>query len=191
MSDEPSPSPEAFSPEELPIALASRQGWTPRPLLGPILWVFGVALWAFVVLGQFTTTRAPWSSKVPLGGEAAAFWLCALWLGALVHALRTSLTIPMSQRWGTPSRVAVVTIATLLLWLFTLITATAFASASSSRVDGLMTIGLMGLGVTTTVLGRAASCALRPPPQGRARTVAFALWSLAGLFSFLAILQLG
>jgi hypothetical protein len=174
-------------PLQVPIHVAMR-GWTPRPLLGPIAWAYGVGLWAFVALGQFTTERAPWSSKVPLGGAAAGLWLLAISVAVLVHAQRTSFSIP-TERWRNPMRVAIVTLSVLFLWAFT-----GFVSALIGPVldsDGFMTLLLLALAIALTVIGRGWTRALLPRPEGQQRLAVFGLFTLGGLFTLLAVLQLG
>jgi hypothetical protein len=174
-------------PEPLPVQAAFR-GWKARPLLGPIAWAYGVGLWAFVLLGQFTTERAPWSSKVPLGGTAAGLWLSAISLAVVVHAQRTSFTIP-SERWRRPMRIAIVTLSVLFSWAFT-----GFATALIGSVigsDGFMTLLLLAFAIAMTVLGRGWTRALLPRPEGHQRLAVFGLFALGGLLTLLALLQLG
>ena len=164
-------------------------GWKPRPLLGPTLWAYGVGLWAFVALGQFTTKYAPWSSTVPLGGAAAAFWLFAISLAGLVHALRSSLALPC-EGWSNGKRSAFIAIVVPALWAITGVLS-ALVSSSGSDFDAFMTIALLALAITTTVLGRASTRALSPAPQGRALVVVVGLWAAGGVFTLLVLLQLG
>jgi hypothetical protein len=164
-------------------------GWKPRPLLGPTLWAYGVGLWAFVALGQFTTKYAPWSSTVPLGGGAAAFWLFAISLAGLVHALRSSFALP-SDGWTTGKRSAFVAIVVPVLWVITGVFS-ALVSSSGSDFDAFMTIALLALAITTTVLGRASTRTLSPAPQGRTLAVVIGLWAASGVFTLLVLLQLG
>lgn len=177
-------------PDPLPPFQVAMQGWTPRPLLGPMLWAYGVGLWAFVLLGQFTTERAPWSSKVPLGGAAAGLWLFAISVAVLVHAQRTSFSIP-TERWRKPMRIAIVTLSVLFLWAFTGFVSAFVGSAIRGDNDGFMTLMLVGFAVAMTVLGRGWTRALLPRPEGHQRLAVFGLFTLGGLFTLLAVLQLG
>jgi hypothetical protein len=178
-------------PEPLPVPIqVALQGWTPRPLLGPILWAYGVGLWAFVALGQFTTERAPWSSKVPLGGAAAGLWLLAISVAVLVHAQRTGLSIP-TERWRRPMRIAIVTFSVLFLWAFTGFTSALMGSVIRGNNDGFVTLVLLAFAIAMTVVGRGATRALLPRPQGHQRLAAFGLFALGGLFTLLVVLQLG
>jgi hypothetical protein len=167
----------------------SVNGWKPRPLLGPTLWAYGIGLWAFVVLGQFTTKYAPWSSTVPLGGGAAAFWLCTISLLGLVHALRTSFALP-SERWSRGKRIAFVVVLVPVLWVATGLFS-AMVGSSGSDFDAFMTLALLALAITTTVLGRASTRAQSPRLQGHALVVVFALWAAGGVFTLMVMLQLG
>lgn len=166
-------------------AMFSVNVWNPRPLLGPTLWAYGVGLWAFVVLGQFTTKYAPWSSTVPLGGAAAFLWLLAISLAGLMHAVRTSFALP-SEQWSKRKRVVVVAIVVPTLWV-----TTGLLSVVVSSSDVFMTLALLALAISTTVLGRTWTRALSPPLQGRALVVVFALWAAGGVFTLMVMLQLG
>jgi hypothetical protein len=167
----------------------SINGWKPRPLLGPTLWAYGVGLWAYVVLGQFTTKYAPWSSTVPLGGEAAVLFLLTISLAGLVHALRTSFALPR-EGWSRRRRVALVAIAVPGLWIATGLFS-ALVGSSGSDFDAFMTLALLALAITTTVLGRASTRALSPRLQGPALVVVFAFWAAGGVFTLMVMLQLG
>jgi hypothetical protein len=141
------------------------------------------------VLGQFTTKYAPWSSTVPLGGAAAAFWLFAISLAGLAHALRTSFALP-SERWSKGQRITFIAVAVPALWIATGLFS-ALVGSSGSGFDAFMTLALLALAITTTVLGRFLTRALSAPAQGRALVVVFALWAVGGVFSLLVVLQLG
>lgn len=189
----PPPPPPLSPPPPLPPppppVLFRADAWKPRPLLGPTLWAYGVGLWAFVVLGQFTTKYAPWSSTVPLGGVPAALGLFAISLAAVAHALRTSFALP-NESWSRGKRIAFVSIAAPVLWLFTGLLSAMVGSRTRS-FDVFMTLALLALAITTTVLGRASTRALSPPPQGPALVLLFALWATGAVFSLMAVLQLG
>ncbi|HXK20795.1 MAG TPA: hypothetical protein VNG33_23450 [Polyangiaceae bacterium] len=187
---EPSPPPQfAVAPMALPAANPFGSRLRPRPYLGPFLWTYGTLLWAYLVLGQYTTDHLPLTSpEVPLGGVTAAllFMLCSF--TALGLSLRASRPIP--TRFGPLFRGVAIFFLTLFAWWGTLLLSLGIGSSFRSNPDGPVTLTLFAFAVVSVALGRKLSRPhdwTRTPEQ---RRLVIAIWVAAVLLSLPALTQL-
>jgi hypothetical protein len=161
-------------------------GPRPRPLLGPIYWTYGVVLWAYVVLGQYTTDVAPWTSRdVPLGGGAAAllFILC----GALALWRSIAVSSPLPSRYPNAVRALVTFVVTILLWCSSLLIVCMLVGISGANSDVPFRLLLFVASLVALFFGRKWS-----RPQGiklprEQRALVITLWVGAVLASLPAL----
>jgi hypothetical protein len=170
---------------ELPAPAASPKEW---PVLGLSLWVFGVAMWAFVVMGELATSYGPDKQGFLVGEGTAALVVFGATVGAWGLGLRRSL---VSSPTRTTSRAAgrAVAVAALafLLWGFVTVLAAAFGESARANPDGKITVTLALLAGAAAVAGRRLAGLHRYVGSPRDRTVARVLWIGAALVSIVAL----
>lgn len=171
--------PAAPIPQE-PQAFARVRDRRPRPLLGPWLWVSGVLLWAYVVMGIFTTSRFG-PNRRPLGEGAAAFWVLVAWVGTALLALQRSLF----ATGGRPSaRAAVIGIGSFALWVC--FVAVAVVLGQLGFPDDFVSLFLVVVGAALAWYGRRSTNGSRGF-SGENRLVAALLWIGAAVVTFAAL----
>ncbi len=168
-----------------PPQIGFAPAWKPRPLWGPSLWTYGVVLWSYTVLGQFTTEPAPWSSRrVPLGGGTAALLFVACSALALWRSVHASAAFPSRFRNG--ARTLIAFGITLALWVITLLFASGLGSGSGS--DVALRLLLIAIAIAALVFGRKLSRAPGFKLVGAERALVIVLWVGALLASVPAVL---
>jgi phosphoglycerol transferase MdoB-like AlkP superfamily enzyme len=117
------------------------QNRRPHPILGPALTVFAALLWAYVVMGTFTTS---WMSGIAPLGEGVATLLVALaTVTALFRAVRRSRSVPTKGPGGLVLRTVAVGLLAFVLWVLLMIVAIAVGAVSATNVDAFMMAGLL------------------------------------------------
>jgi hypothetical protein len=159
-----------------------------RPsLLAAGVFVFGVLLWAFVVMGELTTSYGP-GKRSMLMSEALAFVLvlvaaAAAWWVALSRSVEVA---PPAGAFGTYVRGAVIAGLALALWLITLFCAIALAGGGSRSLDGPITMMLLIVSLAAALGGRRLAGLHVPAPAGGARILVRLVWVAASLLTFVA-----
>ena len=125
---------------------AVRDGGAPARLArqGSSLWVFGVSMWAFVVMGELATSYGPGKHDLLVGeGLAGTFVFCAA-IASWAYALRRMMVSPPARGLvhGAARAVAVAFLA-FVMWLVVTIAAIIAGEASRKNVDGKVTVTLL------------------------------------------------
>jgi hypothetical protein len=146
----------------------------PRPVLGPALILFAALLWAFVVIGTFTTSWL--SGGAPLG-EGVAIALTALaTAGAWVHAVRRSRSVPVQGLRGLMGRSAAVGLLAFVMVGALLALATQVGKASSANVDAYVTMCLLAVVALAALAGHRLATPVRPERTPGRRLAIVAFW---------------
>ena len=184
---EPTPSPPTSTPyrtppETLPVA-------APRPLTratiwGPSLLVFGVWLWAFVVMGELVTSYAPGGHSMLLGEATAVTFMLFVGIGAWAFALGRSLrSAPASGLAGSLSRALGLGAVSFLLWCGALIVAVIVGHVITA--DGFVVVLLLALAAGAFFYGERLSASGAGPSFVVLRR---ALWGGVGVVTFAALI---
>jgi hypothetical protein len=140
-----------------------------RPLLGPSLWIFGVLLWAYVVLGELVVTLdfpEPLAVLLVLSALASAWWFS------------------VGRRDSGTRRIAPGLIA-IGLWAGVLALA-ARAESGRSKTVALVTIVLTLFALLSFALGRYLT-RVRPPATKLRRAGRVALWLISALVTLVTL----
>lgn len=168
------PAPAEPSPVEPPPpleALQQRPARAPSPVVGPALWVSGVLLWAYVVMGQFTTSW--FSHAAPLGEPAATLGVVL----ATAIALRVAVGRSLSARDGKmPGRAVRVGLLALLLGFLVVTVLSVIARATTADLDGLVMAVLVTIAFAAFLNGRRLTGPAPVPPTHRQRVFGALLW---------------
>jgi hypothetical protein len=191
MSDEePKPAPESAAapsapePTEVPVFVSAANLRGPRPLLGPSLWVAGVLLWAYVVMGILTTTRLPFTAKrMPLAEGTAFLLVLVAYASAGVLAVQRSLVVAQGD---SRRRAAGIAAASLGLWLSSVFAA--IFVAMFGFPEPLVTFLLVLWSGVAVWFGRRLTNRGAPPPVEQNRVVTIGLWIGAAVMSLVALL---
>jgi hypothetical protein len=156
---------------------------TPHPVLGPTLWLFGSALWSYVVAGELVVAQG---FPEALGALGALFALGVTWLFALEHSFRSDPPTPETrvQRLFAPLGMA------LGLWLATLLVSTVVGLSSSANLDGLITVGLWLFGLIPFFFGRRMTRSQHSQRDAGRRALGVLLWIGAALVTLVALLPI-
>jgi hypothetical protein len=149
-------------------------GRRPRPVLGPAITVFGVLLWAFVVMGEFTTS---WNSGAPLEEGTAIVLVVLATLTAWVFAMQGSTRVRPAH--GTPrliGRSLLVGLVAFLLWCLFVVMAAAVGKASSKSPDVAIASFLIVVAALAARAGPRLTTRERPPPTRARRAGGAVLW---------------
>jgi len=118
----------------------------PHALLGPAIWIFGAFLWAYVILGEYTTAGVI--------GEGLAVLAIILVTGvSWIIAVRRSLVVPLGHL-GMLGRILAPGIIALALSFLCAIAATSLSESSHKNQDTPITLTLMLLSALAFVGGR-------------------------------------
>jgi len=146
----------------------------PRPVMGPALTLLGVLLWAFVVIGTFTTSWL--SGGAPLGEGAAKGLVAVVVLVAWTLAVRRSRSVPMRGRRGLITRSAAVGLLALALWGSLVSLTTVVGKASTANVDPFVTAFLLIAAAVAVFSGHRMTMAVRSERTRGRRLAVVALW---------------
>jgi hypothetical protein len=192
-TEAPVPAPPSATPyRTLPEAEALAPFAAPRraSLLGAGVFVFGVLLWAFLIMGELTTSYGPGKHGMLVGEALAVAFVLATSAAAWGAALRRSFaTTPPSSPMATYARGAFVAVLALVLWLLVLFCATALGKAASKSLDGPITTVLLIVSVAAALGGRRKAGLGGAASTSRQRLIARLLWAGAGLLTFVAFIE--
>jgi len=173
-------------PQEEPAPPPATRAW---PIMGSALWVFGVSTWAFLVMGELTTSYGLGKRDLLVGeGLAAAFVVCA-GIGAWVHALRaTAVSSPPRGIGRAVGRAMAIAALAFLMWFVVTIAATIVGEASRKNADGTITVALMVLAAAAAFGGWRAAGFGRTGSQRAALAIGIgaAVLTLATLIELIA-----
>jgi hypothetical protein len=128
------------APAEAPEAAPPR-AW---PVMGSSLWVFGVSMWAFLVMGELTTSYGPGKRDLLVGEGLAAMLVLGAGIAAWVYALRRMMVLrPARGIVHNAARAAAVAALAFIMWFVVAIAATIVGESSRKNLDGTITVMLM------------------------------------------------
>lgn len=189
----PAPPPPSVSPyRTAPEAAALAPFAAPRrhSLLGASVFVFGVLLWSFLVMGELTTCYAPGRHGMLVGEALAVVFVmatsAAAWRAALLRSLEAS---PPSSPIAAQARGTLLAVVPFVLWLIVLFCATALGKSASKNMDGPITSLLLIASVASALGGRRIAGLRGAASTRRQRVVAGLLWAGAALLTFVACVE--
>jgi hypothetical protein len=156
----------------------------PRPMIGPALSVLGVALWAFVVMGQFTTS---WMFGAPLGQGTAVFVIAFLTTVAWVAGLRRSRAA-LAPRGAAHhvGRALGIAALSLLFFVLCLVAATAAGGMSSRGHDLLIAFALVVVSLGAAIAGPRLTSPVPLARTHRQRSILVGMWLIGVLVTLVA-----
>ena len=176
------------APQETIASPAPRRSW---PLLGPTLWVFGAAMWAYVTMGELATTYVSSAHMFLVGEGVAVLFVLGATGGAWWMAIRASLaSAPARSTPRAISRGAGVALLAFLLWSFVTFVVSAFGLSSHHNLDGKITVCLLLLAGGATAGGRRLIGTDSSQKTPRQRSVARGLWIGVALITLVALIAL-
>lgn len=147
----PSTQPYRSAPTETP-AEAPPRGW---PVMGSSLWVFGVSMWAFLVMGELTTSYGVGKHDLLVGEGLAAMLVVGAGIAAWVYALRRMMASrPARTNAHAVGRAVAVAALSFVMWFLVMIAATIVGEASRKNLDGKITVALLLLAAAAAFGGR-------------------------------------
>jgi len=179
----PPPAPEPATPEVYFGAPPRR----PRPLIGPALSVFAVMLWTFVVAGQFASS---WKLGVQVRSGEATIMVLLTTLVAFIASLRRSrIVVPPRSMFHFFWRAVGVGLVAFVLFVLSLVAATAINSAMD--VDFLVAVALALLSLLGAIFGARLTSPMPVERTPRQRTLLVMLWVAGTVLTLVALLDLG
>jgi hypothetical protein len=147
----PSTVPYRTVPQEAPEPAPPR-AW---PVMGSALWVFGVSMWAYLVMGELTTSYGPGKRDLLIGEGLAAMLCLGAGIAAWVYAIRRMMASRTARGivHGAARAVAVAALS-FIMWLLVTIAATIVGEISRKNLDGKITVTLMLLAAAAAFGGR-------------------------------------
>jgi hypothetical protein len=174
--------PEALAPRALPRRSS---------LVGSALFVSGVLLWTFVVMGELTTSYAPGKHGMLVGEALAVVFVLATSAAAWGVALRRSLAVsPASSDALAYFRGASLALLAILLWFVVLFIATALGKGASKNLDGPISTLLLIVSVASALGGRRLAGLHGPASTSRQRLLRRLLWAGSSLLTFVAVVEI-
>jgi hypothetical protein len=146
----------------------------PRPVLGPALTLSATLLWAFVVIGTFTTSWL--SGGAPLTEGAAIVLVTLVTVGTWARAVRQSRSVPVQGLGGLVRRSAAVGLLAFGMWALLVVLATVAGKASASNIDPFVSAGLLAAASAAVLAGRRLTAPARPARTRAGRVVVVAFW---------------
>jgi hypothetical protein len=161
----------------------------PRPVLGPSLVVAGVLLWAFVVLGTYTTS---WLSGggAPLSPGLAGTLAVVLTLSACSFAERRSRSAPIAGVQGPTGRFVVVAFVGVCLWLAAVVMATIIGRLSGPNLDALIAAVLLITAALAVLAGDRMVARTRLPRSAGLRALVLIGWLGVGMITLGSCVEL-
>jgi hypothetical protein len=156
----------------------------PQVVLGPALWLFGTALWAYLVAGQLVVTQ---DFPEPLAAFGVLFALGAAWYFAIEHSFLAQQPSKETRlmRIFAPLGIA------FLFWLATLLVGTVIGLSSNEDIDSLITLGLWLSSLIPFFVGRRMTRVAAPSPQdGARRALGILLWVGAAVVTLVALIPI-
>jgi hypothetical protein len=160
------------------------------PIVGSSLWVSGVSMWAFLVMGELTTSYGPGKRDLLIGeGLANAFFFGAA-VAAWVYALRQMMVTPPARRLAsTAARAVAVAALAFVMWLVVAIAAIIVGESSRKNLDGKITVTLMLLAAAAAFGGLRMTGFRRGESTPGARKAWLAIWFGAAVFTLVALIE--
>jgi hypothetical protein len=141
-------------------------------------------LWAFVVAGQFTTS---WSFGRPLGGDTATFLVMIATFTAWLASLRRShVAVPPRTTGRFVWRAIGIGVLALLLFLVTVVAATALGGISSGNHDLLIALVLLLISLFTAIAGPRMTTPSAPSSTHGQRVARVLMWIACALLTLVA-----
>ncbi len=189
----PPPPPPSVSPyRTAPEAHALAPFAAPRrhSQLGACVFVFGVLLWAFLIMGELTTSYAPGKHGMLVGEALAMVFVLATSGAAWGAAMRRSLEAsPSPSQMVTYARGTLLAVLPLGLWFFVLFCATTLGKSASKNMDGPITLLLLIVSVAAALGGRRMAGLRAAASTTRRRVITRLLWVGAGVLTFVACIE--
>jgi hypothetical protein len=138
-----------------------------RPILGPALVTLGALLWAFVVMGTYTTSW--FAGSAPLGEGFALMGVVLVTVFAWISSVRRSRPDPAGGTRGLVVRAIAVALAAFGLWAGCMFVATLFGMASSANMGPVIEGALLLVAGAAAFIGNRS---IAVPGQRRARSPA-------------------
>jgi hypothetical protein len=152
-----------------------------RPLLGPGLWLFGTALWAYVIVGQLVVARG---FPEPLGILGVLFAFGVGWYFAIELSFATDPPAANTRR----ARILLPAAIACGLWLGTTLLVTLIGVTSTSNIDAPLSVGLWLFSLVPFFIGRRLTRPGARPTQDPARRfVGVLLWIGASIVTLVAL----
>jgi hypothetical protein len=160
-----------------------------HPVLGPALLASGALLWAFVVMGTFTTS---WLSggSAPLSQWVAALLVLGVTVGACRSAERRSRGMPIAGVNGPFGRFLVVGLVAIALWAAIVTLATVVGRASDANLDVLIAAALLGASLAAVIVGDRMLGRTRLPRASGRQALVLAAWLGIGMVTLGACVEL-
>jgi hypothetical protein len=153
-----------------------------RPLLGPGLWLFGTALWAYVIVGQLVVAQ---DFPEPLGAVGVLFAFGVAWYFAIELSFAADPPPPHARS----SRILLPAAIAFSFWFGTAVIA-ALIGASGAGSDAPLTVGLWLFSLVPFFIGRRMTHpGWRPPADTARRVVGVLLWVGAVLVTLVALVS--
>jgi len=155
----------------------------PHPVLGPGLWLFGAALWAYLVAGELVVMRGFPEILALLG---VLFAVVVTWFFAIEHSFLTEAPTDetRTRRLFAPLGIA------LGLWLSTLLVSAVIGLTSNVDLDGLITVGLWLFSLVPFFVGRRMTRSPHASQDSARRALAILLWLGSSLVTLVALIPL-
>ncbi len=159
-----------------------------RPVLGLSLWVFAVAMWAFVAMGELVTSYGPGKRDFLVSEGVGELFVFAVTVGAWGLALRSSLrSTPAKSTARAVLRGVGVALLAFVLWGFVTLFAAATGASSRQNLDGTITVILALVAGVAAFAGRRLAGLHRQGKTARERAISRALWVGAALVTIVAL----
>jgi hypothetical protein len=167
-----------------------RPRYAASPVFGSGMWIFGVALWSFLVMGQLATVVGPSRHDFLVSDGFAELFVAVASIVAWATALRrTLIEHPARNAFMATMRGVAMVLLAAITWLIVTVLATAVGKASAKNLDGWITVMLLALSFAAAVGGRRLA-GFRRPDAPRMGMTARVLWGGAALLTLLALLFL-
>jgi hypothetical protein len=160
-------------------------------LLGATTFVFGVLLWAFVVMGELTTSYAPGKHSMLVGEALAVVFVlgtsAAAWRAAMLRNLELKPAVSSNLAYA---RSGVVAVGAIVLWWIVVVVAAGVGKAASKDMDGPISLMLLVLSIAAGLGGRRLASLRGPASTPRRRTVSRLLWAGAIVLTLIALVEI-
>ena len=173
--------------QEAPAMVAPARAW---PVMGSGLWVFGVSMWAFLVMGELATSYGPGKHDLLVGEGLAATLVFAAAIGSWVYAIRRMMVSPPARGivHGAARAVAAAFLA-FVMWIVVTIAAIIAGEASRKNVDGKVTVTLLLLAAAAAYGGWWMSGRQRGESTPGARKAWLAVLSGAAVLTLVTLIE--
>jgi hypothetical protein len=154
------------------------------------VFVTGVLLWAFLVMGELTTSYAPGKHSMLVGEALAVVFVlgtsAAAWRAAMLRNLASAIAPGPAAAYA---RSAIVAVGAIVLWWLVVVCATSLGKAGSKNLDGPITLFLLIASVAAALGGRRLAALNGPALTPRRRTISQLLWAGASLITLVTVVE--